>query len=379
MRTWDAKKLTDESDWSNDNGRPRLWIHTGAGPRAGFGHLRRCMVLAAELGDQVQTCFVLRMRDRWSGGSLKARGFTYVREDLANIWTRMPRPAAILIDTRLREDLDDFILTARQRNIPVMSLHDLGLNPLATDIAIDGSIAPMFSQDFEVARTFGGPTYMVLDPVFQELHRRPLSIRGEIRSVVVSLGGGDAREHFWRVLKGLRLWATRSERAIKVVGMRGFVDWGQEQFNEEALRPLCFRWESKPVGAFLRDADLAITAGGISAYEALCAGTPLLAMVGDSLQQTTVRRIAAAGGCVNLGVGRELAQEQLAELIGKIDADASVREKFARRGRKIVDGLGAVRVASIIRRTIEYGLDGLGGGNRIVQPDASGNLLGLAG
>ena len=379
MKTGDAKKLTNENDWPEDNGRPLLWIHTGAGPRAGFGHLRRCMVLAAELGDQVQTCFVLRLRDRWSGGSLKARGFTYVREDLTNIWARLPRPAAILIDTRLRDDLDDFIFTARQKSIPVISLHDLGLNPLAADIAIDGSIAPMFSPDFEAARTFGGPTYMVLDPVFQELHRRPLSIRGGIRSVVVSLGGGDAREYFRWVLKGLQLWAASSEKAIEVVGMRGFVDWGQEQFNEEALQPLCFRWESKPVSAFLRDADLAITAGGISAYEALCAGTPLLAMVGDSLQQTTVRRIAAAGGCVNLGAGRELAQERLVELLEKIDADVSVREKFARRGREIVDGLGAVRVASIIRRTIECGVDSVWGRDGIVQSDASENLLGLTG
>jgi spore coat polysaccharide biosynthesis predicted glycosyltransferase SpsG len=251
---------------------------------------------------------------------------------------------------------------------------------------VDGSIAPSFRHGFGSALTFGGPAYMVLDPTFRELHRRPLPIRREIRSVLVSLGGGDAREYFRRVLEGLRLWAAKSERDVEVVATRGFVDWGQERFGESAAKPLHLRWESQPVGALLRgmrDVDLAITAGGVSAYEALCAGTPLLALSWDSLQQTTIRLIEAAGGCVNLGAGKGLLPGHLAEQLEKIDADAGAREELSRRGMEIVDGRGAERVATIIRRAIKCGRRDRRGATRVTDDADTGeqseNLLELVG
>ena len=360
-----AKKLTvktpiGEKSTEND-GSPRLWIHTGAGPQIGFGHLKRCMTLAGELRDFARAFFILRPKDRWSGDILAARGFEYQNLDFPDLW-RNPavRPAAILIDTRRSGGLGAFIRAARARNVSVISLHDMGLNPLSSDIAVDGSIAAVFQHDLPARRTFAGPAYMVLDPAIRKLRRRPLRAGKEIRSIFISMGGGNARKHFSRVLAGLRLWAEKTEREIEAVGMRGFVEWGQDGFNEEALRPLRFRWVSGPAAEFLRNSDLAVTAGGISAYEALCSGAPLFALSWDSLQQKAVDRMAEAGCCVNLGAAGDLTPEFLAGLLGKIDEDAAGREKMARLGMETVDGRGAKRVAAIIRRAISGRLPAAG-------------------
>jgi spore coat polysaccharide biosynthesis predicted glycosyltransferase SpsG len=228
----------------------------------------------------------------------------------------------------------------------------MGLNPLYSDIAVDGSIAAAARHGLPARTAFTGVDYMVLDPAFCELRREPLQVEKEIRSIFVGLGGGDSRKYFSRVLAGIRFWATGVEREIEVVGMRGFVEWGQDDFNEETLNPLRFRWESGAAAGFLRGSDLAVTAGGISAYEALCSGVPLLALSWDSLQQTAIGWIEKAGCCVSLGAGDDLSPEFLAEVIGKIDADAAAREKMMRCGVKIVDGHGAKRVAEIIRVAI---------------------------
>ncbi|MCL2877290.1 MAG: hypothetical protein FWF13_00755 [Acidobacteria bacterium] len=352
-----AKKLTAAPEVrkkSHESGRfPPLWIHTAAGPQMGFGHLGRCMILAGELRDCARAFFVLRPDDPWSVGPLKAHGFKYQNVDFSDLWRESAiRPAAVLIDTRLSGGLDAFISTAKEKNVPVLSLHDSGLNPLCSDIAVDGSIAGTSHRDLPARRTFVGPAYMVLDPALHKLRRRPLLIGNEIRSIFVGLGGGDARKYFSRVLDGLRLWAAGTERAVEVTGMRGFVDWGQDDFNDETLRPLRFHWESGPAAGFLRNSDLAVTSGGVSAYEALCSGTPLLALSWDSLQQATIDRIDEAGGCVNLGAGNDLAPEFLAGLLEKMAGDAAAREKMARCGMKIVDGRGAKRVAAIVRRAI---------------------------
>ena len=352
-----AKKLTvapSVHEIKHETGRlPTLWIHTMAGPKQGFGHLRRCMILAGELRDCVQTVFVLRPDDRWSDVHLKAHGFKHQNSVFSDLWSESAiRPAAIIIDTRLADGLNAFIQTAQEKNVPVLSLHDLGLNPLCSDIAVDGSINGASFGDLPARRTFTGTAYMILDPALQKLRRRRLRAASEIRSIFVALGGGDARKYFSRVLAGMRLWASETERKVEVTGMRGFVEWGQDDFNEETLHPLRFRWASGPAAEFLHDSDLAVTSGGISAYEALCSGTPLLALSWDSLQQATIDRIDKAGGCVNLGAGDDLTPEFLAGRFEKIAGDAAAREKMARTGMKIVDGRGAKRVAAIIRRVI---------------------------
>jgi len=311
------------------------------------------MILAGELRDCARARFILRPEDLWSGEYLEAERFDRQNIDFSSLW-RDPAilPAAILIDTRLPGGLDVFIQTAREKNIPVISLHDMGLNPLFSDIAVDGSIAAEIRHDLPARRTFTGAAYMILDPAFSRYRRRPLCIGKEIRSIFVGLGGGDARKYFSPVLNGLRLWAAGTDKEIEVIGMRGFVDWRQDDFNEETLRPLRFRWESGAAAGFLCNSDLAVTAGGISAYEALYSGVPLMALSWDPLQQITINRIEEAGGCVNLGAGDDLTPEFFAGLLGKIDADAAVREKMAHCGIKLVDGRGAKRVAEIIRRVL---------------------------
>jgi len=280
----DAKKLTvtptfHEKSFFRNGGNKLLWIYTGAGPQTGFGHLKRCMILAGELRDCARAFFVLHKEDRWSGVHLEACGFDYQNMDFSRPWyDSVIRPAAIIIDTRLSDGLDALIRTAREKNIPVISLHDMGLNPLNSDIAVDGSIAAASVHDLPAGKSYTGAAYMILDPALRETRRRRPHAGNEIRSVFVSLGGGNARKYFSRVLAGLRLWAAETEREIEVVGMRGFVEWGQDDFNEETLSPLRFRWESGPADVFLRSSDLAVTAGGVSAYEALCAGAPRRAL-----------------------------------------------------------------------------------------------------
>ena len=357
MNIPNAKKLTVaplvcKNNRSENGGLPHLWIHTEAGPQIGFGHLNRCMILAGELRDYARAFFVLRPEDLWSGEQLNAREGDWQIIEFSRLWSEQTiLPAAILIDTRISDGLDVLIKTAREKGVPVISMHDMGLNPLCSDIAVDGSIAAS-RHELPARRIFFGPAYMVLDPALRESRRRHARIRNEIQSIFIGLGGGDARKYFSRVLEGMKLWAAAAEREVEVVGMRGFIEWGQEDFNKETLRPLRFRWESNASNVFLRNSDLAVTAGGLSAYEALCSGVPLLALSWDSLQQTTIDGMEEAGACVSLGAGDDLAPEFFADMLGKIDRDVEARKKMARRGIKIVDGRGSERVAAIIREII---------------------------
>jgi spore coat polysaccharide biosynthesis predicted glycosyltransferase SpsG len=344
-----AKSLTTVPLVSPSAGLPGLWIRTAAGPQIGFGHLRRTAILAQMLRDCCHPLFLLDVEDSWSSEYLDRQCLDFFDQGFENAWSQFPAPAAILIDTRISNGLTGLMDRANRLGIPITSIHDLGLNPLPSDIIIDGSIAPALpdSRHPEMG-LFRGTEYMILDPVYRNLHRQNKPIHQEIRSVVINLGGGDSGRFYSRILDGLKLWG----REIEVIGIPGFSSWGQEALAQRDWHPLNFRWENQNIAELLFESDLAITAGGIAAYEALCTGAPLLAISYDSFQQTTVRMLAHSAACIDLGLGDGLNPPDLAKTLSDMESDVERRRRLSLHGKQIVDGEGAERVAQILREAI---------------------------
>jgi spore coat polysaccharide biosynthesis predicted glycosyltransferase SpsG len=235
-----------------------------------------------------------------------------------------------------------------------LSIHDLGLNPLPSDVVIDGSIFPAM-QDFPRRDTsfYTGTAYLVLDPAFGLIHQQRKRIRPNIQSVVVNLGGGDSSRFFETVLQGLRTLG----RDLEVVGLRGFSDWGQERLTVQDLTPVRFRWAlpGESVERLLFRADAAVTAGGLAAFEALCAGTPLLSLSFDGFQSFTISMLAKADACIDLGRGDHLKAAAIPAVLNSLNEDPARRERMSLNGRQIVDGRGAERVSRVIRRLVGAG------------------------
>jgi UDP-2,4-diacetamido-2,4,6-trideoxy-beta-L-altropyranose hydrolase len=331
--------------------KPKLWVRTAAGPSIGFGHLKRSLVLAGLLENSLEPIFLLDGGDIGSQSQVTAQGWRFEHFRLSSLWSRLPPPDGILIDTREMEGAARLVEEARKRSIPVVSIHDLGLNPLPSDIIIDGSMLPSTDGFPRLdSAYYSGPSYLVLDPSFGLLHRRHKRIADRIGSVVVNLGGGNSGGCFVKVLEGLRLW----DHMLEVVGVPGFTSWGQNALSEIDWRPLRFRWAApdESVAQLLFRADLGVTAGGLSAFEALCTGTPLVAIGVEEFQKITIETLANADACICLGCVKTFRPVQMPEILSSIAQDRKRREWLSCRGRQIVDGRGADRVWRIIRRAV---------------------------
>jgi UDP-2,4-diacetamido-2,4,6-trideoxy-beta-L-altropyranose hydrolase len=319
----------------------------------GFGHLRRTLALAALLRPWVRPLFLLDAEDRWSKSQVKSCGFNFRCFDPCQPMPEIDA-AAVLIDTRRRAGLQRLVAEARLRRVPVASIHDLGLAPLAGDVAIDGSILPAIqSVPNAVTACFRGTRFCILDPGYEHCHQRRKPIRSHIRRVVINLGGGDGSRFLPPVLEGLRA----TDIPLEVFGLRGFCRPKWAEMAPKRWHPLRFRWfpRNGDVARLLLEADLAITAGGRSAYEALCVGIPLCALSWDRHQAATLSALARAGCCVNLGRGDALRSADVLRRVSALDGDHERRRVLSRRGRKMVDGGGARRVAAILRRLIRRG------------------------
>lgn len=326
--------------------------------------------MAAMLEHAAEPHFLVDSDDSWSKNEAIERGWGYSNFGSTGLWSRDPAPAAILIDTREERGLAVLISAARQHYVPVASIHDLGLNPLPSDVAIDGSFSPGVKNTC-AARHYAGTPYLVLDPAYTVLHRIPRRSANEIRTVVINLGGGDSSRFFERVLEGLQLWGHE----LQAVGVRGFASWGQEQLASRNWTPLHFRWagRNESVAELIHAADLAVTAAGISVYEALCAGTPVMALSYDETQHRTAESLAAAGVCVDLGLGDCLEPGLVPPLLTYLESNPGLRTTASRAGRRLVDGKGAERVAGILLQLInDDGHESPGrGSNRVSGQDST--------
>jgi len=331
-------------------GQAAVWIRTAAGPKRGFGHLRRCLVLARLLRPFASCVFLAGPRDLWTEDQAAAAGFESAEfrpENVEALWSTLPPPALVLIDTRVEEGLAALVAIARARGVAVASVHDLGLSPVSSDLFIDGSLRPAVPVELPAeARVFTGPSYLVLDPVYGLLHARRGRACGPIRRVVVHLGGGDTSALFPKVIEGLR----RSALTLDVVGVPGFAAWGRAELERAHVQPLRFRWATSDerVWKLLARADLVITGGGISSFEAICAGAVICPVAQDELQQLSIAELARAGACVPLGLQSELSTREVGQTIQALSGEPERRAQLIEAGRRIIDGRGAERVAELL-------------------------------
>ncbi len=332
--------------------RKSFWIRTVAGPGSGFGHLRRTLILAEHLRSVADAVFLLDPEDHGSKEQVAASEFQQFNFLPRKPWLPIEPPAALLIDTRHKRGLNLLIDEAHRHAVPVASIHDLGLAPLSSDVIIDGSIGFDTTRfPANCADCFTGPAYLVLDDACARFHRQPKPIRERIQKVVVNLGGGDGSRFFPRVLEGLRAVETR----LEVTGFPGFCSWGQEEVARNYRLPLRFRWIAPDEDAIrlMFQADLVISAGGLSAYEALAVGTPVCALSYDCHQQAAVSALAAAGACLELGRGALLRSRDVLERFVHLNGSPELRRKLSACGRGLVDGRGSLRVARILRSLID--------------------------
>ena len=313
----------------------RVTILTEAGGGPGLGHFRRCVALgtaAADLGARVRVLVAGNVppeppRDGrlefepsdWIMGGVAALdnavadvvvvdSYTATGTFLARLAARVP--CAVLID-----DLAD-------RTTPVDMVVNGGFH--ASRLTYRGKPDTIYLL---------GPQYVLLDPAFAA----PLSraSTGVVRRVLVTLGGDAPSELFENVIDAVGRAAPHAQLDV-VVGP--FTTW--KAVNRDGVR---IHRGLSSLRARMLAADLAITAGGMTLYECLASGVPIVALAIADNQRPNVASLGAAGLLLDGRPSLEAAIRRLIE-------DAELRTTMSRRGRDVVDGAGARRVATEIQR-----------------------------
>jgi spore coat polysaccharide biosynthesis predicted glycosyltransferase SpsG len=318
-------------------GETSVLFRVAAGPRVGYGHLVRALSLAEALG--VEPAVSLR------GGTPARRaarrlGATLVEGSVPDRVLAACAPGLLVIDDRVAARTAGWRRAARRCGVPIASIHDLGIGLGDADLVIDGSLR---HETTPRGRALLGPAHIVLRRGLLRAHRGA-GQTARPASVLVALGGGP------RVHAAARLARRILERHASVtVGVAG-------GFGASAPRSAGSRMRLVAPSGFdaaLADADVVVTAGGVTLYEACSLGVPSVAVAVAGSQLPTIESVAARGATIDGGVlerGTSSGDARVLRGVDRLLADPSLRRRLGACGRRLVDGRGAERVAAALRR-----------------------------
>lgn len=329
----------------------RVAFRTGGGALVGLGHVRRCLALADALHALGTESMFLLDGEPVLVEEVAAAGFKAVgirpEQDLADTieQSRAHRAGVVVVDSYA---LGTAYLRDLSEATTVVVLDDLADRELPVALVVNGSAG---AEDLPYrgashTRCLLGPRYIPLRGEFAGPPGRDFD--GEVRRVLVTVGGSDPRGLTTRLIQ----WVAETLGAVAqdvVVG-----PWFDDR---EGLRagargvtgPVRFLENPRDMRSLMLGADLAISGGGQTTYELAATGTPAIGIRMADNQTVTLKGLSEAGALLWAGDAEDADLEsRVRRAIESLAAAAGRLREMSRRGRVLVDGRGAARVAHTI-------------------------------
>lgn len=309
----------------------------------GLGHVGRCLALAQAFQDLGWPVRLWGAFDAAAQGALSAaqvpfevHGGGVAGSPPSAIAARLGSPALLLVDSY---SVDGRWLEAARRDLgaPVVYFDDFhALDAYPCDAVINAALRALPGDYGPGPELLLGPGCMVFSRAHRALRAGARPRDGRVRRVAICVGGVDLHGLTLRALQAL---PRRADLEVVVV-------LGQPDGSEEGLRAALGAWprgelrlREASLAAIFHAADVCITGGGRTKYEAAYLGAPALVLSQNAGQALDSRDFAARGLCVDLGLGPELDDAQLGARLRAALGDAALL------ARTSLAGLGAFPAA----------------------------------
>ena len=353
----------------------KIAFRVDASSKIGLGHIKRCLSLAGELRTLgAQVIFVVRSlgvdMDRLVESAnfqlcklpfTEAEGAYTANEPIRTMWAGAGWqvdadrtvdalvkfcPDWVVVD-HYSIDAQWHAAVASRLNVCIAAIDDLGDRMFQVDVLIDHNVSADHRNKYaglvsDGTRILGGPRYALLGSAYRNL--AGYLFHDVVRSIGVFIGGTDADDHSSRVVKACREFA----------GFTGPIEVATTRYNPnlQNLRTLARRWPSTTVTEDLPDLadffarhDLQVGAGGGATWERAAVGAPSLLLIVAENQRVVVSELTALGVVERIKETRGSAIADIGEAIRKLIIDNHTRRELSMRSRRLVDGMGARRVA----------------------------------
>jgi len=334
----------------------------------GMGHIARCLALSRamqKIAKDVNLLFITkgyREAVTWiskEGQSLKIIPSNLSEtEELAFIATTLLKLKPDIIVTDLPYASEEYLRELKKYGKLMVSIDDIALVTHCADIVVSGYLSAKLKKYKTTnpnTKFLIGVQYLMLREEFEKMHQVQRKIRKNARNVLLTLGGADPENLTMKVVRAL----SKINQKLDVIVVLGPAYTRHEEF-QKLLKELKtskskfkVKCNVKNMARLMMRADIAITAGGETIYELAAVGTPSINISHMEHQSINARELERAGAVINLGLGKEVSEEQISSAVLYLLKDKDLRQKMSLAGKRLVDGKGAKRVADIILKTLE--------------------------
>lgn len=275
----------------------------------GMGHVQQSTTLAEELRDRAQISFLTKSGDPVLA-MIREAGFGATR--LGSDTEILLRLRSLQPDIVIFDKLDVAEELAREikqgLNVGLVIFTNLTLANRHADVAITADIGSrfknvVFRDESTGTMYYYGPRYWILRRGFYEYKRRGKAPPAATERILLLFGGSDPANHTARALEAL-LGLDQVSKLDVVLGAHfahtASVNSVLERHSGKSAR-VSVHHNVKNVAELMYFADLVLASPGLSAFEALCVGTPVIVMPQDSLQRDTYQGFMRLLGCDEIG------------------------------------------------------------------------------
>jgi len=350
----------------------RVLIRVDASDRIGWGHARRCLALACELRRcEATVAFVSRTMDDALAEEGRRNGIDVlvfsqaVAERLRNgdsgaedLLSAEAQAADAKETLRLSSDwggadiaiVDHYGLgeiwerAVRGSVRRIVVLDDLANRRHDCDVLADAARSDRRKQQYSSLVPPGtmlliGPQYALLRPEFSS-HREIVGRDGSLRRVFVSFGAVDAAGHSRRAVAVIR--GRLPDARIEVIVGPACPHIGTLQEMAAADPAVQLHVGAPDVVRLMSSADLAVGAGGGTAWERACVGLPSIVSRTAENQGAVVTSVCEAGCAVEVAADSGF-EEALGAALLLLQSNPALVRRLGRAGPQIVDGRGVAR------------------------------------
>lgn len=321
---------------------------TEGGSEIGFGHITRCLSIYQAFEEQGVDPLMIVKGDRSIERLL--RDFNFLLSDWMEEGTLenlLKNTDIVFIDSYLAPyEVYSFV----SKRVKICAYYDDFMRlDYPEGIVVNGNI---YATEIDYPRRkhityLLGTKYLPLRKPFWDVPNK--EIRNKVEEVLITFGGSDMRNITPAVLRAVRDEFPKLRKTV-VIG-KGFRNVDEIRETMDDRTELVFYPDAEKIKELMLRADIAISGGGQTLYELARVGVPTVAVAVSENQLMNIYSFHNVGFIEYAGWWED--ENLFNNLISCLCylLDTSKRSEKMSLGRKIVDGLGSLR---IVERVSSY-------------------------
>jgi len=353
-----------------------VYFRVDASLDIGTGHVMRCLTLAEALRQRgVKSAFVSRELSGHiletiasqgyevyrlrapaltaAGGSLYARwlGVSVAEDAVETLHILREKPIDWIITDHYALDTEWEQAARTVTRARLMVIDDLANRHHDCALLLDQNLHANLKTRYRPwvaaeTRLLLGPSFALVRPAFEHQRQKMRLRSGEVKSILIFMGGTDPENHTARVLEALRILG-RTDIQVNVVlgGTNPHITALQAHWTASFIR---WHVQTSAMPQLMADSDLAIGGGGTASWERCCLGLPTIILSIAENQESIAAELDHQQLAVYAGRAQDLDSAQLAKILQDLLLEPTRLRQMSERATACVDGRGAVRVAEVL-------------------------------